>query len=136
MDNTENTTVLTFPEPRALALSIRATALVFEDPLSRALLARIRQIAPSEATALIIGDTGTGKELIARHVHALSRRAEGPFVAVNCAALPESWWKANCSAMKKALSPARSPPKPAGLKRRKAARCFWTKSAICPWECR
>jgi sigma-54-specific transcriptional regulator len=90
MDNLAHTAVLTFPEPRSLSLSIRATALVFEDPLSRALLARIQQIAPSEATALIIGDTGTGKELIARHIHALSRRAQGPFVAVNCAALPEN----------------------------------------------
>lgn len=90
MDNTPNMAVLTFPDPRALSLSIRATALVFEDPLSRALLARIQQIAPSDASVLIIGDTGTGKELIARHVHALSRRAQGPFVAVNCAALPES----------------------------------------------
>ncbi|BBL74913.1 sigma-54 interaction domain-containing protein [Methylomagnum ishizawai] len=82
--------VLTFPEPRALSLSIRATALVFEDPRSQALFARLERIAPSEASVLVIGETGTGKELVARQVHALSRRAGGPFVAVNCAALPET----------------------------------------------
>lgn len=48
----------------------------------------IRQIAPEKATALIIGDTGTGKELVARAIHAGSPRNKGLFVAVNCAAIP------------------------------------------------
>lgn len=82
--------VLTFQEPRALTLSIRASALVFEDPASRQLLDHIERIAPSDATALIIGETGTGKELVARHIHALSRRHSGTFGALNCAALSES----------------------------------------------
>ncbi|MGE8538554.1 MAG: sigma-54 interaction domain-containing protein [Acinetobacter sp.] len=68
----------------------RATATVFEDPLSQALLARIQQIAPSDANALILGETGTGKELVARQIHDLSHRAKGPFIAVNCGALTES----------------------------------------------
>lgn len=50
----------------------------------------IRKVAPSEATLLITGESGTGKELAARAAHALSRRAGGPFVAINCGALPES----------------------------------------------
>jgi DNA-binding NtrC family response regulator len=82
--------LLTFPDPRSMATSIRATALVFEDPVSATLLARIRMVAPSEASVLVIGETGTGKELIARHVHELSHRANGPFVAVNCGAFSES----------------------------------------------
>lgn len=82
--------VLTFQEPRALSLSIRASALVFEDPASRRLLDHIERIAPSDATALIIGETGTGKELVARHIHNLSQRHSGTFGALNCAALSES----------------------------------------------
>jgi len=68
----------------------RATALVFEDVHSRALLERIERIAPSDACVLITGETGTGKELVARHVHAMSRRRDRPFVAVNCGALTDS----------------------------------------------
>jgi sigma-54-specific transcriptional regulator len=64
--------------------------LVFEDPCSRELLRQIRQIAPSEATVLVVGETGTGKEIVSRYVHELSRRASGPFVAVNCGAFSEN----------------------------------------------
>lgn len=52
--------------------------------------ALLRQVAPSKAAVLVMGESGTGKELAARAVHALSPRAGGPFVAVNCAALPET----------------------------------------------
>ena len=82
--------VLTLPGSGALATTVRAKALVFEDPLSRALLARIQQIAPSDATALVVGETGTGKEIVARHVHAESPRRDRVFVGVNCSAFPET----------------------------------------------
>ena len=82
--------LLTLPPSPALATSIRATAQVFEDPKSKALLAHLEQVAPSEASVLIIGETGTGKELVARHIHNLSARRNKPFVAVNCGAFSES----------------------------------------------
>jgi len=82
--------LLTLPPSPALATSIRATAQVFEDPKSKALLAHLQQVAPSDASVLIIGETGTGKELVARHLHNLSARRQGPFVAVNCGAFSES----------------------------------------------
>ncbi|MCU7215791.1 sigma-54 interaction domain-containing protein [Pseudomonas sp. VE 196-7] len=82
--------LLTLPPSPGLATSIRATAQVFEDPKSQALLAHLNQIAPSEASVLIIGETGTGKELVARHIHNLSHRRHRPFVAVNCGAFSES----------------------------------------------
>ncbi|HMV58817.1 MAG: sigma-54 dependent transcriptional regulator [Nitrospira sp.] len=82
--------VLSASDPQAMVQSIRASCLVFEDSASQALLQRVRRIAPTETTALIIGETGTGKKLIARHVHELSTRRTGPFIAVNCAAITES----------------------------------------------
>ena len=82
--------LLTLPPSPALATSIRATAQVFEDPKSKALLQHLQQIAPSDASVLIIGETGTGKELIARHIHNLSARKNQPFLAVNCGAFSES----------------------------------------------
>ncbi|MTW01559.1 AAA domain-containing protein [Duganella ginsengisoli] len=72
-----------------MALSIRAKALMFHDPRSAELLEQVERIAPTEATTLIIGETGTGKELIARHIHNVSGR-RGPFVAVNCGAFSET----------------------------------------------
>lgn len=78
------------PNSHALDLSARASCLVFEDRASRSLLVEVKHVAPSDATVLIIGETGTGKELIARHIHELSERQSGPFVAFNCAAISES----------------------------------------------
>lgn len=80
--------LLTLPIPTPARK--KASAQVFEDPRSLELLAHIQQIAPSEASILIIGATGTGKELVARHVHNLSHRRDGPFIAVNCGAFAES----------------------------------------------
>src|SRR5262245_28803383 len=82
--------VLTYPHSRPVPLSTRATALVFEDPKSKALLHHLRRVAPSNASIVITGETGTGKELVARYVHDESERSNGPFVAVNCAAFSES----------------------------------------------
>ena len=63
---------------------------ILEDTHSTALLKIIEQVAPSDAGVLILGDCGTDKEMIARHLHLLSPRRNGPFVTVNCGALSES----------------------------------------------
>ncbi|PHV28796.1 Fis family transcriptional regulator [Janthinobacterium sp. BJB426] len=82
--------LVAFRDPQQMSLLVRATAFVFADPRSRQLHELIERIAPSEATVLITGETGTGKELIARHVHGLSGRAEQTFVAINCGAFSET----------------------------------------------
>lgn len=82
--------MLTLPENMSSPLSIRAKAMVFEDPAARELLARIQRIAPSDAPVLVTGETGTGKELVARQLHALSHREHLPFVAVNAGAFSET----------------------------------------------
>ncbi len=84
-----NDSLLTLPASPALALSVRAKALLFHDPLSQALLQQVERVARSDATVVVVGETGTGKELIARHIHTTSER-RGPFVAVNCGAFTES----------------------------------------------
>ncbi len=61
---------------------------------SRAVRAMAERVAASEATVMISGESGVGKEVLARFIHERSRRAEGPFVAINCAAIPENMLEA------------------------------------------
>ncbi len=64
--------------------------IIGRSPAFRETLARAAKVAPTETTVLLTGESGTGKELAARAIHYASRRADGPFVAINCAALPET----------------------------------------------
>jgi DNA-binding NtrC family response regulator len=76
--------------PPALSASQRFDALIGGSERMQEVYHAIERVAPTSATVLVTGETGTGKELVARAIHNLSSRAEGPFVAVNCAALAPS----------------------------------------------
>jgi DNA-binding NtrC family response regulator len=73
----------------ALGERERLVDLIGTAPAMQKLYRQIARLAPTDATVLLHGESGTGKELVARALHKLSRRAEKPFVAVNCAAIPE-----------------------------------------------
>jgi DNA-binding NtrC family response regulator len=64
--------------------------LVVHDPVMAATVKRAEQVAGAEASVLITGESGTGKEVLARHIHLRSRRSAGPFIALNCAAIPDN----------------------------------------------
>ena len=75
--------------PTAPDYGPEATDPVACDPSTVALLQLARRVAASDCTVLIAGESGTGKEIVARYVHRHSRRRHAPFIAVNCAAIPE-----------------------------------------------
>ncbi len=68
----------------------KPASYVFVDPISQHLLALAQKVAQTDVTVLLVGPTGAGKEVLARVLHESSPRAKGPFVAMNCAALPEN----------------------------------------------
>jgi two-component system nitrogen regulation response regulator GlnG len=88
-----------------------ASALVGDAPAMRALFRAIGRLAQAPLSVLITGETGTGKELVARALHRESPRASRPFVALNTAAIRPSCWNRNCSATRRA-SPAPQTPRP------------------------
>ncbi|WP_137042953.1 nif-specific transcriptional activator NifA [Pseudolabrys sp. FHR47] len=69
---------------------VRIDGIIGDSPAIRALLDKIMIVAKSNSTVLLRGESGTGKELVAKAIHQLSTRAKGPFIKINCAALPES----------------------------------------------
>src|SRR4030095_16157989 len=71
------------------AQSDQARPLIADSAAMRGALAQAERAAGGRSTILLTGETGTGKEQVARHIHETSPRAPGPFVAINCAALPE-----------------------------------------------
>ncbi|GHV54877.1 acetoacetate metabolism regulatory protein AtoC [Deltaproteobacteria bacterium] len=73
-----------------LSLVEAGQELIGKSPAMRSMLELLRTVAPSQATVLISGESGAGKELVARAIHRSSPRSKGPYVAVNCAALSES----------------------------------------------
>ena len=83
------------PDPELIAAVLEAVSqeshsIIHADPAIKKVLEFADKIAPSDASAFITGNSGTGKELMARYIHAKSKRSTNNFVAVNCAAIPEN----------------------------------------------
>lgn len=83
------------PDPELIGAVLAAAtrenhALIYGDKKTEAILKMAKQIAPSEASVLLTGSSGTGKEIFSRFIHDNSKRANSKFVAVNCAAIPEA----------------------------------------------
>lgn len=110
--------------------------IVGRSPGLQDVLRRVERVAPSETTVLVLGETGTGKELIARAIHARSPRADRLLVAVNCAALAPGSSLRSCSATNAAR--LRAPPSDASAASNspRAAHCSSTRWGSCPQKFR
>ena len=81
-------------ERMTIGSKLDSGAMIAEDPATKSILEIARRVAPSDASIMISGESGTGKEVLAKTIHELSDRSGGPFVALNCAAIPENMLEA------------------------------------------
>lgn len=95
----------------------------------RVLVDRCKQVAKSSSSVMIYGETGTGKELFAQSIHNASRRAQGPFLAINCAAIPENLLEGLLFGTERVPIQAPNPIQDS-LNRQMAAACSLMKSTL------
>src|SRR5580704_3336052 len=100
--------------------------LIGSSPKFRAVMTEVERVAPVDSAVLIQGETGTGKEVIARAIHEASPRRNNRFVALNCAAIPSALLESELFGHEKALSRARGRKPRGDFKLRMGARSFWT----------
>ena len=106
--------------------------LVGSTPEMKAVFELVERVASSNVSVLVTGESGTGKELVARALHDLSSRRNKPFVAVNCAAIPETLIESEIFGHEKgAFTGAAGATGRAALSWQKRAPCCWTRSARC-----
>ena len=118
------------------AKSIRSDTLVGSSAQMQEVYKAIGRVAPRDVTVLVRGESGTGKELVARAVYQHSARhdtSSSPSIARRS---PMRYWKANCSDMKRARSPAPTGNESASLSNARAVRCSLTRSATCRLWCK
>jgi len=110
--------------------------LVTQSPKMENVLHQARLVAQSEASVFIQGASGTGKELLARAIHRASRRSEGPFVAVNCAAIPENLLESELFGHRKGSFTGAIYDHKGLSPQQTEGRCSWMRSAICLLLCK
>ena len=105
-----------------------ASGILTKSAAMQAALRIIDRVAPTDSAVLILGDSGTGKELVARAIHELSHRAQRPFVPIHCGALPREVFESELFGHEKG-APARWAPSRGSSSWPTAARSSWTRSA-------
>ena len=114
----------------------RADRLVGRSPAMQDVYKAVGRVASQNVTVLIRGESGTGKELVARAIYQHSPRSDRPFLAVNCAAIPDALLESELFGHEKGSFTGRRSDGSANSSNATAARCSWTKSAICRCCCR
>src|SRR5436190_3850221 len=110
-------------------------AILGSHPRLRAALRLLQRVAPTESTVLLLGESGTGKELFARAVHGLSPRRSGPFVALNCAAIPETLIENELFGHERGAFTGADRRQPGRFEQAAGARSSSTRSASCRSPC-
>ena len=119
-----------------LAEVTRFDNIIGQSPAMLEVFEMITEVARSDATVLITGETGTGKELVAKAIHAKSGRSHCPFIAINCGALPDSLLESELFGYQKGAFTGAAHPRKGFLKSLAGGPCFWTKSARSASKCR
>ena len=110
--------------------------ILSKSPKMHAVFELIDHVGKSAATVLIEGQTGTGKEMVARAIHAASPRSDGPFVAINCAAVPETLLESELFGHEKGAFTSAIHQRSGASSPLTAARCSWMKSATFRQQCK
>ena len=107
-------------------------SIVGHSAAMREIFQTVVRVAPTRTTVLLAGESGVGKDMIARAIHQHSPRKSGPFVKINCTALPENLMESELFGYEKGAFTGANASKPASSNRLTRARCFWTRLAMCP----
>ncbi len=110
--------------------------IVGKSPSMEALRNTITALSGTDADVLILGETGSGKEVVARALHEEGLRKDGPFVALNCGALPADIIESELFGHEKVHSPGRVVSGSVSLSMLMAGRCFWMRLSPCRSTCR
>jgi hypothetical protein len=108
--------------------------LVGRSPAMQEIYRVLARLMQTDLTVMITGESGTGKELVARALHDYGKRRNGPFVAINMAAIPRDLIESELFGHEKGAFTGASRAAPAASSRPRAARCSSTRSATCRWR--